>query len=180
MSEITPAFSQNSSHSASLNSVHNSSLEPQRTRKTGVDLTPVVISPSQILFRIQLLTYSLMLLSASIAIFPFVFTTFYWSLLWLGFVCVLIVAVRSAWLKKHKAPIRLSVIQKIWRLQTAEGEIRIEPCEEILLWDAVMVLPVQEILTKRKHRIVALSDSMSAEDWRRLRVWLRMGLKDNI
>lgn len=121
-----------------------------------------------------------MLLSASIAIFPFVFTAFYWSLLWLGFVCVLIVAVRSAWLKKHKAPIRLSVIQKIWRLQIPTGEVQVELHDEILLWDAVIVLPVREILTQRKHRVVALSDSMSAEDWRRLRVWLRMGLKDNV
>lgn len=180
MSEITPDFSLSSSRSASPNSVHNSPLEPQSTSKTGVDLAPVVISPSQMLFRIQLLIYSLMLLSASIAIFPFIFTAFYWSLLWLGFVCVLIVAARSAWLKKHKAPIRLSVIQKIWRLQTSAGEIQVELCDEILLWDAVIVLPVREILTKRPHRIVALSDAMSAEDWRRLRVWLRMGLKDNV
>jgi len=140
----------------------------------------VRISASQILFRIQVLIYSSMLLFASIAIFPFIFTAFYWPILWLSFVVLLIVAMRCAWLNKHKAPIRLSVIQKIWRLQTAAGEVRIEPCEEILLWDSVIVLPVREILTKRKHRIVALSDSMSAEDWRRLRVWLRMGLRNNL
>lgn len=172
MSEITPA--------SSLNIVHNSTLETPSTRKTGVDLAPVVISPSQILFRIQVLMYSLMLLSASIAIFPFLFIEFYWSILWLGFVLLLIVAVRSAWIKRHEAPIRLSIIQKIWRLQIAAGEIQVELCDEILLWDAVIVLPVREVLTKRKHRIVALSDSMSADDWRRLRVWLRMGLKDNV
>ena len=180
MSEITPDFSLNSSRSARPNSDHNSPIEPQHTRTTGVDLAPVLISSSQILLRIQLLIYSLILLSASIAIFPFIFTAFYWSIVWLSFVLLLIVAVRDAWLKKHKAPIRLSVFQKIWRLQTAAGEIQIEPCDEILLWDAVIVLPVRDVLTKRKYRIVALSDSMSADDWRRLRVWLRMGLKDNI
>ncbi len=172
MSETTQASNQSRAH--------NSSLEPQSTGKTGVDLAPVLISPSQTLFRIQLLIYSLMLLFASIAIFPFLLTAFYWFILWLSFVALLIVALRSAWFSKKKAPIRLSVFQKIWRLQTAGGEIRIELCDEILLWDAVIVLPVREILTKRKHRIVALSDSMSAEDWRRLRVWLRMGLKDNV
>jgi hypothetical protein len=172
LSEIIPASNQ---------SVHNSTpLEPQSTSTTGVDLAPVVISPSQILFRSQVLIYSSMLLFASIAIFPFMLTAFYWPILWLSFVVLLIVAMRSAWLNKHKTPIRLSVIQKIWRLQTAAGEVRVEPCEEILLWDSVIVLSVREILTKRKHRIVALSDSMSAEDWRRLRVWLRMGLKDNV
>ena len=171
MSEITPASSQ---------SVYNTlSLDPQ-SASTAVDLAPVLISPSQILWRIQVLIYSLMLLSASIAIFPFMVIAFYWLILWLSFALLLIIAVRSAWIKQHKAPIRLSVFQKMWRLQTAAGEIRTEPCDEILLWDAVIVLPVREVLTKRKHRIVALSDSMSAEDWRRLRVWLRMGLKDNV
>ncbi len=173
MSEITQASSPNHAH-------NSAPLEPQSTSKTGVDLAPVLISSSQILCRIQLLIYSLMLLSASIAIFPFIFTAFYWLLLWLTFVLLLIMAVRSAWLRKNKAPIRLSVFQKIWRLQTSAGEIQVEPCEEILLWGSVIVLPVREISTKRKHRIVALSDSMSAEDWRRLRVWLRMGLKDNL
>ncbi len=172
MSEITPASNQ---------SAHNSSpLEPQRASKTGVDLAPVVISSSQILFRIQLLIYSLMLLSASIAIFPFLFTAFYWPILWLGFLLLLIVAARAAWIKKHKAPIRFSVIQKVWRVHTLEGEVQVKPCDEILFWDAVIVLSVREVLTKRKRRIVALSDSMTNEDWRRLRVWLRMGLKDNL
>jgi hypothetical protein len=172
LSETTPASNQ---------SAHNHfPLEPQPTSKTGVDLAPVLICPSQILCRLQLLIYSVMLLSASIAIFPFLFTAFYWPILWLSFVLLLIVAMRTAWLKKHKMPIRLSVIQKIWRLQTSAGEMQVELCDEILLWDAVIVLPVREILTKRKHRIAALSDSMSAEDWRRLRVWLRMGLRNNL
>ncbi len=167
---------------SSLNHAHNSAhvLERKGSSSAGVDLAPVLISPSQILWHLQLLIYSLMLISASVAIFPFMFTAFYWAILWLGFVVLLMLAIRSAWLRKMKAPIRLSIFQKIWRLQTAGSEIRIELCDEILLWGAVIVLPVREVLTKRKHRIVALSDSMSAEDWRRLRVWLRMGLKDNV
>jgi hypothetical protein len=167
---------------SSLSHAHNSEhiFEPKSSNTTGADLAPVLIFPSQILWRLQLLIYSLMLISASVAMFPFMFTAFYWPILWLSFVLLLMVAMRAAWLKKDKAPIRLSVFQKIWRLQTAGGEIRIELCDEILLWDAVIVLPVRDVLTRRRNRIVALSDSMSAEDWRRLRVWLRMGLKDNV
>ena len=184
MSEITPASnlssSPNSNQSASSNRAHNAPLELHNTSATGADLAPVLISPSQILLRIQLLMYGVMLLCASVAISPFVFTAFYWPSLWLGFLFLLIWAGRSAWLKQHSAPVRLSVTKKIWRLQTSAGEIQIEPCDEILLWDGVIIVPVREILTRRKHRIVALSDSMSAEDWRRLRVWLRMGLKDNV
>ena len=175
MSEIT----QGSSLTNSAN-VYNSTRESQSNSSAGVDLAPIIISPSHILYRLQLFIYSVMLLYASIAIFPFIFTAFYWSILWLGFLFVLILAVRSAWRKRHETPIRVSVIQKVWRLQTSAGEIQVEPCEEILLWDAVIILPVKERLTQRKHRIVALPDSMSAEDWRRLRVWLRMGLRDNL
>jgi hypothetical protein len=176
LSETTPGFNPNSSE----NRAQNSTLEPASTNTTGVDLAPVVISPSPMLWRIQMLMYSLMLLFASIAILPFIFTAFYWPMLWLSFVLVLLLAVRSAWHKKHELPIRLSVTRKQWRLQTSAGELQVEPCAEILLWNAVIVLPVREVITKRKHRIVALSDSMNADDWRRLRVWLRMGLRNNL
>jgi hypothetical protein len=172
--EATPASSQNRGH----NATHI--LAPQNTTATGVDLAAVVIVPSQYLWRIQLLTYSLLLLSVSFAIFPFVLTAFYWPILWLVFVLLIVVVVQSAWRNKHKPPMRFSVTQKIWRLQTSAGEIQVKPCDEILLWDGVIILPVREMLTQRKHWIVALSDSMCSEDWRHFRVWLRIGLSKNI
>jgi hypothetical protein len=187
LSEITQASnltnsSLNSSHGASPSYAHNSAqvVDLKSANTTGVDLAPVLISPSQILWLLQVLLCSFMLIAASLAISSFIFTAFYWPMLLLSFAVLLILVLRSAWFNKMKPPIRLSVIQKIWRLQTARGEMHVELCDEILLWDAVIVLPVREILTRRTHRIVALSDSMSAEDWRRLRVWLRMGLKDNV
>lgn len=161
-------------------SANNRIIESQGSCESGVDLAPVVISSSRSLFRLQLLIYLAMLLSASVAIFPFLFTHHYWLILWLGFVAFLVIALRMDWLKKHKAPIRFSVIQKVWRVHTSEGEVQVKPCDEILFWDAVIVLSVREVLTHRKRRIVALSDSMANEDWRRLRVWLRMGLNDNL
>jgi len=121
-----------------------------------------------------------MLLSASVAIFPFMLTAFYWPILWLGFVLLIVFTLRSAQRAKNAAPQRLSVTQHVWRLQASEGELQVELCDEILLWAGVIIVPVRETASGRKHRIVALSDSMAAEDWRRLRVWLRMGLRNNL
>jgi hypothetical protein len=81
---------------------------------------------------------------------------------------------------KKLPSVTFSVQQKIWRLKTSGGECVVAPVNDILLWAGVIIVPLRETLSGRKHRLVMLSDSMSADDWRRLRVWLRMALKDNI
>jgi hypothetical protein len=158
------------------NPKHNS---PSKTA-TGVDLASVRISPSRWLWHCTLIIYSAMLLSASFAIFPFLFLAFYWPIVWLIFLTLIIIALKSAWRAQQVPPIVLTVTQKIWRLQTADGEVIVELYDDVLVWAGVIILPMRETSTGQKHRIVALSDSMNADDWRRLRVWLRMGLNKNI
>lgn len=158
------------------NPTHNSSSQTA----AGVDLASVRISSSRLLFYCQIFVYIAMLLSASIAIFPFLFAAFYWPIAWLIFVLLIIIALKSAWRAQQIPPIVLNVTQKIWRLQTVDGEVIVELYDDILVWVGVIILPMRETSTGRKHRIVALSDSMNANDWRRLRVWLRMGLNKNI
>jgi hypothetical protein len=46
-----------------------------------------------------------------------------------------------------------------------------------LVWSKVIILWVRETESGLKHRIVALPDSMTPEEWRRLRVWLRLELR---
>ena len=163
MSELTPDY----------NPAHN---YPHQT-VTGVDLAPVVIHPSRWLWRIEIFIYLAILASASVSIFPFLLTAFYWPLLWLGFVLLVAFAWRFS-LRTHKAnPISLSVTQKIWRIKNSKTEIVVQPCDEILVWAGVIIVPVREIASGEKHRIIALPDSMDAEEWRRLRVWLRMGFR---
>ena len=159
---------------------YNPKHNPPSKTAAGVDLASVRISPSRWLLRCQIFVYSVMLLSASIAISPFLFSAFYWPIVWLVFLLLIIVALKSAWRAQKIPPIVLSVTQKIWRLQPADGEIIVELYDDVLIWASVIILPMRETSTGRKHRIVALSDSMSADDWRRLRVWLRMGLSKNI
>ena len=145
----------------------------------GVDLAPAIIKPSLVLYRLEVLIYLFMLLSASIAIFPFILIAFYWPLLWLIFSILIITALRTSLRHKNSPSVSLSVTQKNWHLQTDAGSFAVEPCDEILVWSQLIIVPVREIMSGRKHRIIALPDSMKAEDWRRLRVWLRMALRKN-
>ena len=146
---------------------------------SGVDLEPVVISSSLLLYRMEVFIYLFMLLSASVAVFPFVLMNFYWPLLWLAFVLVIIAALRTSQRNKNSPSVTLSVTQKNWYLQTSTGTVAVNPGNEILVWTYLIVLPVAEPLSGRKYRLLALPDSMAAEDWRRLRVWLRMELRKN-
>jgi hypothetical protein len=144
---------------------------------SGVDLAPVKIHPSRWLWRIEAAIYVVMAGSASIAIFPFLHTEFYWSLAWLAFLVLVVFSMRSAWKTKNASSVTLSVTQNIWRIKKADLEFVVAPCDEMLLWSGVIILPVRDILSGKRHRMVALQDSMNAEDWRRLRVWLRMGIR---
>lgn len=146
---------------------------------TGVDLAPVVISPSLLLYRLEIFIYLAMLLFASVAIFPFLLTAFYWPLLWLVFASLIGITVKTSMRARHASSVSLRVTQKVWYMQTAEGDRIVKPCGDILVWTALVMVPVEDTLSGQKHRLVALPDSMSAEDWRRLRVWLRMALPKN-
>lgn len=159
------------------NPAHKSPAHSPHQTSTGVDLTPVVISPSRLLWRIEVFVYSAMLISASIAIFPFVLIQFCWPLLWSAFLLLIIYVLRSAWRATQRDPITLSVIQKQWRIKVAGTELIVQPYDEILVWSGVMVISVREISSGRKHRICVLPDSVNVEEWRRLRVWLRMGFR---
>lgn len=157
----------------------NQGHKPSHQNNAGVDLAPVVFNPSLLLCRLEIAVYLFMLVSASAAIFPFLLAAFYWPLLWLVFALMLGVGIRSSLRAKKSPSIVLSVTQKVWRIQTSEGDIVVKPCDDILVWAAMIILPVQEVATGRKRRLIALPDSMLPEDWRRLRVWLRMALHNS-
>jgi hypothetical protein len=163
LSEITPASSP------------KRAPDSHSTTAKGVDLAPVIISPSQILWRIEFAFYLSIFGAASIALLPFFLTAFYWPVLWLIFLVL-----RERWRAQKLPAITLSVQKQIWRLKNPTDEFTVAPFGEILLWAGVIILPVRETLSGRKHHIVALPDSMKAEDWRRLRVWLRTGLRGNL
>lgn len=146
---------------------------------TGVDLAPVSISPAKILWHIELSVYCSVFCAATLAVFPFFLRAFYWPISWLSFLLLLAFVVRERWRAQKLTPVIISVQKQVWRLKNSSGEYTVSPFDEILLWSGVIILPVRETLSGNKHRIVALPDSMSGEDWRLLRVWLRTGLRNN-
>jgi hypothetical protein len=178
LSEITPDYSLNSNPNRAPDSLHT--LNSQSTTATGVDLALVTIKPSQLLWRIELAFYSCVLCAATIALFPFLLTAFYWPIIWLIFVLLVMFVLRERWRAQKIPAVTLSVQKQVWRFQNSNGEFTVVPFGEILLWGGVIILPMREIASGHKHHIVALPDSMKPEDWRRLRVWLRTGLRNNI
>lgn len=169
MSEITPA--------SNLKSALDVSLE---SNKTGVDLAPIHIAASLRLWCIELAFYSCFICAVTIALLPFFLKAFYWSILWLLFLLATGFVLRQRWLHKNSPPICLSVHKKLWQLKNSTGEVVVEPFGEILLWSGVIILPLREIMSRREHRIVVMKDSVEPDDWRRLRVWLRTGLRNNM
>ncbi len=143
----------------------------------SVDLAAVTVLPSRYLWQAQLIIYSAMLVFAFIALLPFFFAAAYWILLWLVFAFLIGVAIYKSWQAKNAAPMQFEIKQNNWRLKTSKGEFSVTPNDEILLWSWVIVIPLRETLTRNLHYLIALPDSLTKEDWRRLRVWLMTCLK---
>ena len=150
-----------------------------KSKTSGVDLAPFVISPSNTLWRLELALYRVLLCAVSVALFPFFLSAFYWPVVWLLFSAFVAFELRRAWQATHASRLEVSVQKNVWRLKTADKECVVEPFDEILLWPAVIILPLREIDSRKKHRIVILQDSVKKDDWRRLRVWLKTAFKNH-
>jgi len=165
-------------YSAIPNKSHNE-LTAQKT--AAVDLAAVTFYPSHFLWYTQLAIYIAMLVFSFIALLPFFLTAFYWPSAcywigaWLVFSLIIGFAINKAWRTKNILPNRLDVTQKQWRLTTHDGEFWVNLDGDVLLWSWLIIIPTRETLTKKAHYLIALPDSMSKEDWRRLSVWLKLG-----
>jgi len=142
----------------------------------GVDLLSVTIKPSIMLWRIETLVYLVALGLATIALIPFFATAFYWSLLWLVVAGGMLGVMRKSWKAKNQLAVSVSLQNSRWRLRIASDDYLVAPCGDIVLWGHLVLLPLQETASGRRHFIIALEDSMTAEEWRRLRVWLKTRL----
>ncbi len=191
LSEITPACSpavsppstsvpSTSSSGPSSSGPSASGPSASGTNAKSVDLAPVIIRPSHMLWRIELVFYFTLLVAACVGLFPFFLTAFYWPILWLVFSLLIIFVLRKAWRTKNSSPLTLSVRHNLWRLRSEAGEFTVVPCGEILLWSWVIILPLRNLAEGKKSYVVVLQDSMNDDDWRKLRVWLRTGMRNNI
>jgi len=143
----------------------------------GADFSSAVIRPSRMLFLLESSLYSAGALSACIALIPLSFRQFYWSIFLLLFLTALGVIVCRRWHARNDAHVTLRVHAGQWYLEREKNECKVKPIADILLWSQIVVIPLQDIASHKKYCIIALQDSMSEDDWRRLRVWLRIGLR---
>ena len=123
---------------------------------SAIDLAPIMFSPS-----------------ASVALAPFFLTAFHWPILWLIFSTLIALIIRKRWRAKNSASITLDITQNTWRLRKDNSDIDVIPFNDVLLWSWVIILPLKENISGRRHYFVLLQDSVITDDWRRLRVWLR-------
>lgn len=165
MLEIIPGFNQKSRATLSSSS-----------KNIGVDLAPIIISPSKNKCIIETAVFTFLSVAVTLSLGPFLFSAKYWFLVWAAFLLFSIYTIRAGWLALKQSPVELKVTQQEWQLKSERELLLVEPFGEILVWPSVIVLPLREKQSRRIHRIVVLKDTVNADDWRRLRVWLRMGL----
>ena len=135
------------------------------------ELPPVSFRQSRRLWQLELAIYLSLLFCASLALFPFVLIAWYWPVTW----CVFALLIgRQAWnCWQREFPLRsLYCTNERWYLRDLGGEREIMLCDEILLWPQLIVLPVRTA-DGYKTQLLFTPDAMTADDWRRLRVWLR-------
>lgn len=164
-----------------LEKTQDYSPTPNTGRHASVaDLAPVQIHPSIILWRLELAVAGIMLLSSFFALVPFATQAFYWPVLWLLFSGLVMLAVRKRKPVQGAAPLGFSAIKNCWYLRHHSGEHLVVACAAPLLWSWIIILPLEEVLSGKQHYVIAVRDSLNTQDWRRLRLWLRMGLRMSV
>jgi len=139
------------------------------------ELAPVRFGQSRRLWQAELAVYAALLIFAGIAIFPFLLTAWYWPIALLAFALFIGWHWMRCWRRPYVSSRILYCIQNRWYLRDQGGEQEIHLCDEILLWPQIVVLPAR-IASGEKKYLVLTPDAMEADDWRRLRVFLNMGV----
>lgn len=142
------------------------------------ELSPVRFGRSRRLWQIELAIYLALFFFAALAVSPFLLTSWYWSLILLVFVALIGWHLRRSWHSRQMATRMIFASNSRWYLRDAKGEQEIILCDEILLWPQIILLPAR-MARGDKQYLVFTPDAMEADDWRRLRVWLRFNAEKN-
>ncbi len=167
--EATPACSQNPAESRT----------GQGNSDQVKELAPVRFGQSRRLWQAELAVYVGLLFFAGVATVPFLLTAWYWPIALLAFALFIGWHWKRCWRRRHFSSRILYCIQNRWYLRDQGGEQEIHLCDEILLWSQLIVLPVRTASSIKKY-LVLTPDAMEADDWRRLRVFLNMGINKTV
>lgn len=158
-SDVTPASSQSPAETCTGQGVVQ-------------ELVPVRFGRSRRLWQFELAVYLALLCFTCAAIIPVLLVAWYWPIV-LG-VCILVIGryLSRSWRNRHSSVRCLYCTQSRWYLSDQSGVQEISFYDEILFWPHIIVLPVRSALGVKSY-LVLTPDAMEADDWRRLRVWLR-------
>ena len=138
-----------------------------------VALAAISISPSQFLWRAQLVVYLALLILSFVALWPFFLASIYALPAWLILVLLIFKAISQSYKVKNAAPMTLEIVQNLWRLKVNSEIYIVNLHKDLLLWSWLIIIPLRGVASRKQHYLVALPDSMSKEDWRRLSLWLK-------
>ncbi|UZJ45877.1 hypothetical protein OOT55_07450 [Marinimicrobium sp. C6131] len=96
---------------------------------------------------------------------------------WIIVLCLFNALLAWEWCRsgRRSGPTVLSYEAGEWTLGWQSGVVTVAPFGEWLIWPWLQLVRFREVDGRAVHTLVILPDSASADDRRRLRVWLRMG-----
>lgn len=176
MSETTPECAPNNAQKSSSHNIlaQFTYLQSADSLEALQDRFSIKITPSRYLWRFELFIFFGFLFCYTLALLPFFLTAFYWPCLWLLGVFVVVHLMYCARRNLSERPVNLIYRQDSWCLLTAQAEIRLAPVNAIVLWSWIIIMPFEEVSTNKKYLMTVLSDSVGPDEWRRLKVWLRL------
>ena len=137
-------------------------------------LHPMQVSPSRMLWRMQLAAHVLLALALLWVLFPWLALSWHFPVWLISSWLVLAGDVLYLWRRRLNSAGQLSYTHTGWQWRAKDGVKHFELVGDAVVWSSLVILPFRD--KGRSATLVLLPDSVAADDLRRLRVWLRTRL----
>lgn len=139
----------------------------------GITELIINLQPSHQLWRAQCMVHVALAVTISCALLPIIPEQPSWILLWLLMISGLWISGLICRKALHQLPHTLRLSEHSSLLENKRTQYKLALCDDALVWSQLVVLRYRDVQSRRRINLVILSDSTSADEHRRLRVWLR-------
>lgn len=143
------------------------------SRRRDLYLSPVAIRPSRQLQWLLLGVHLGLAACLTFALLPYLGRQPVWSLVWLVGLTALAVSTCRVSNIRNSGTCLISFTEQGWRMTAQDTEQALRWAGDAVVWSWLIVLRFRTQANGKRIDLLLLSDSTSAEDRRRLRVWLR-------
>lgn len=143
---------------------------------TGNHLAPVPLRPSRYLFWGQTAVLVSMAVASVLALWPHIQSQPLWALVLGLFGLLLLLAGYGLWYGHKHGPSQLSYRDGDWYLMLSGVEFRAALVGDLVIQSWLLVARFRLHASSARISVICLPDSAGVEDFRRLRVWLRVYL----